>query len=244
MTIHREGHKIILISFVILLAAGLLLNFPPLKYSPFPIRTSLYAFRFIFNVTIILLFIWIVSFFRYPSRRLRNENSERGKEKNIISVADGKVVAIEEVMEKEYFHDKRIQVSVFMSPFNVHANWYPLSGKVKYVSYNPGRYLIAHHPKSSLENEMTTIVIKTTNNKQPKMNNEILVRQIAGVMARRIVCYAENDKEIKQGEELGFIKFGSRIDLLLPLNTAIKVKLNQKVRGNITVIGTLSTWDA
>ena len=155
-------------------------------------------------------------------------------ESNILSPADGTVVAIEEVEEKEYFHDRRIQVSVFMSPFNVHANWYPISGKIDYIKYHPGKHLVAYNPKSSFENEMSTIVIKSS-------NQCILVRQIAGIMARRIIYYAKQDEDIIQGSELGFIKFGSRLDILLPLNSNINVKLNERVKGKLTVIAKIDT---
>lgn len=151
-------------------------------------------------------------------------------ENNIICPADGRVVVIEEVMETEYYQEKRLQVSVFMSPANVHVNRSPIDGEVKYFKYHPGKYLVAWHPKSSTDNERTSMVIENE-------TLSVLVRQIAGKLARRIVYYVEEGDEIERGEEFGFIKFGSRIDLFLPLSTKIAVELNQKVRGGETVIG-------
>jgi phosphatidylserine decarboxylase len=151
----------------------------------------------------------------------------------VFAPADGKVVVIEEVMEEEYFKDKRIQVSIFMSPLNVHVNRYPVSGTVKYFKYHEGDYLVAWHPKSSSHNERTTVVVEA------KKGVELLVRQIAGAMARRIVCYAMEGEEVVQGEQMGFIKFGSRVDLFLPLNAKINVKLNENVQGNRSVIASL-----
>ena len=175
---------------------------------------------------LVVLFILIVRFFRNPIREVVF------KENQVLAPCDGKVVVIEEVEEGEYFKDKRIQLSIFMSPLNVHVNRNPLSGVVSYFKYHPGKYLVAWHPKSSEENERTTVVIHT-----PKFG-DILYRQIAGAMARRIVNYAEVGENVQQGEDSGFIKFGSRVDLLLPLNSAITVKLNQKVVGAQTCIAT------
>ncbi len=172
------------------------------------------------------LLITILQFFRNPTRSITiNEN-------HIIAPADGKVVVIEEVIESEYFNDKRLQISIFMSPLNVHINRYPISGIVKYSKYHPGLFLVAWHPKSSTENERTTIVVKHKN------GQEILFRQIAGAMARRIVNYAQENDAATQGSEFGFIKFGSRVDLLLPTNVKVKVGLEQKVTGRHTVIAT------
>jgi phosphatidylserine decarboxylase len=172
------------------------------------------------------LLITILQFFRSPTREITiNEN-------NIIAPADGKIVVIEEVMENEYYHDKRIQVSIFMSPTNVHVNRYPITGFVKYSKYHPGLFLVAWHPKSSTDNERTTIVVESIK------GQTIMFRQIAGALARRIVNKAKTGKYAIQGEEFGFIKFGSRVDLLLPLNVKIKVKLDQKVKGRQTVIAT------
>jgi len=180
---------------------------------------------FILILLISLVFFYlIIWFFRAPKRKvIENVNY-------IYAPADGKVVVIEEVVDNEYFNDKRLQVSIFMSPLNVHINWYPVSGLIKYYKYHEGKYLVAWHPKSSTENERATVVVESEN------KAEILIKQIAGAVARRIVAYSEENKKIKQGDQLGFIKFGSRVDLILPLNAKIKVNLNQKVIGNKTVI--------
>ncbi len=182
--------------------------------------------RWAIQISSILILVLILQFFRNPKRGAKNIFDE------ILAPVDGKVVAIEEVFETEYFNDKRIQVSIFMSPFNVHVTRYPISGSVKYSKYHPGKYLVAWHPKSSTDNERTTVVINT-----PKFG-EILYRQIAGAVARRIVNYSEVGESVRQGEDAGFIKFGSRVDLLLPLNCGIAVKLNQKVVGAKTCIAT------
>lgn len=179
----------------------------------------------------LLLLISILQFFRNP-KRVAPKNFDE-----ILAPVDGKVVAIEEVEETEYFHDKRIQVSIFMSPVNVHVTRYPASGQVAYSKYHPGKYLVAWHPKSSTENERTTVVIQT-----PKFG-KIGYRQIAGAMARRIVNYAEVGESIQQGDDAGFIKFGSRVDLLLPLDCLITVKLHQKVVGAKTCMATLGRQD-
>ncbi|MBI3501124.1 MAG: phosphatidylserine decarboxylase family protein [Bacteroidetes bacterium] len=174
------------------------------------------------------LLITVLQFFRNPPRKIS------ANEKHILSPADGKVVVIEEVMEEEYFHDKRIQVSIFMSPVNVHANRYPISGKISYYKYHPGKYLVAWHPKSSTENERTTVVIA------PALKGEsILFKQIAGALARRIVFYGKENETVKQGEQCGFIKFGSRVDVLLPLGTKVNVKLGEAVKGGISIIAEL-----
>lgn len=218
MYLHKEGYKIILISFFILgsfMAATCIFC---------PVET---VFHYIFYALIIVIFFLIVCFFRIPKRIiLKDENS-------ILSSADGKVVVIEKVYEPEYFKDERIQISVFMSPINIHQNKYPISGIVKYFKYHSGRYFVAFNPKSSAENERTTIVVE--NNK----NQAVLIRQIAGALARRIVCKVEEGETVIQGEELGFIKFGSRVDLFIPLNAEIKVKLNQIVKGGQTVIASI-----
>ena len=168
--------------------------------------------------------MFIVSFFRSPLRSLKISNN------HIYSPADGKIVVIEKVVENEYFGDERIQVSIFMSAYNVHINWYPVSGIVKYFRYHKGSYIIARHPKSSIKNERTSLVIEANDNK------EILIRQIAGIVARRIVFYSKEGDNVTQGEQMGFIKFGSRVDLLLPKDIKLNVQLNQKVRGAKTVI--------
>ena len=176
-----------------------------------------------YSVSIFLL-VTVLQFFRNPSRNIS------ANDKHVLSPADGKVVVIEEIFENEYFHDKRLQVSVFMSPINVHVNRYPLNGKISYYKYHAGKYLVAWHPKSSAENERTTVVVKNESGK------EILFRQIAGALARRIVFYGNENEVVKQGEQCGFIKFGSRVDILLPLGTKINVMLNDLVQGGTTVI--------
>ena len=179
----------------------------------------------VFFITL-LLFLFIVSFFRIPKRAFTIGENE------VVSPADGKVVAIEEITDDEYFHDKRIQVSIFMSPANVHVNRNPISGVVQYSHYHKGKYLVAWHPKSSIENERYSVAIENT-------KGIVLVKQIAGALAKRICNYLTVGDEVKQGEELGFIKFGSRVDVLLPLNATINVKLNQNVLGGITVLAVL-----
>jgi len=206
---------IILVAFLLVTSLNLVVNW--MVHNPW-----LQSLIVIVSVVFLMLLVW---FFRNPTRAVVPDDSV------ILSAADGKVVVIEEVLEKEYFKDKRIQVSIFMSPLNVHANRYPISGTVNYFRYHPGKYLVAWHPKSSELNERTTLVIKGT------QGREILVRQIAGAVARRIVSYASEGKQVLQGDELGFIKFGSRVDLFLPLNTKIRVKIGDKAVGNVTVIG-------
>lgn len=212
MEIHKEGHKIL-----ISLALSLALMNGIIQY----IIPSLLTLTIILSV---LFFLLVLQFFRSPDREILLPDD------NIVyAPADGKIVAIEEVQENEYFDDKRIQISIFMSPTNVHVNRNPISGTVNYFKYHPGKYLVAWHPKSSTENERTTVVIGNG-------EVEILLRQIAGAVAKRIVNYVEEGEKVIQGKELGFIKFGSRVDLFLPLNAQIEVSLNQKVTGNRTVI--------
>lgn len=175
-----------------------------------------------------LFYLVILQFFRNPPRLVPEEDDSI-----IYAPADGKVVVIEETQETEYFKDKRLQVSIFMSPVNVHVNRNPIGGEVKYNAYHPGKYLVAWHPKSSTENERTTMVIDNG-------STEILLRQIAGALAKRIKNYVNVGDNVRQGEDFGFIKFGSRVDLFLPLGTKLEVKLNQKVKGNKTIIGRLS----
>lgn len=206
---HKEGYTIITISFIIIAIINLLsANF---------IDNEIIT-KSIGIITIIIL-ILILQFFRNPKRNTKL-NDEL-----IISPVDGKVVAIEKVYEKEYFKDERIQISIFMSPLNVHVTRYAASGSIKFSKYHPGKYLVAWHPKSSEKNERTTVVIDNTN------FGEVLYRQIAGAVARRIVNYAKVGDEVVQGEDAGFIKFGSRVDLFLPLDSKIKVELNQIVKG-------------
>lgn len=215
---HREGIRIILITLSLLALANLVVIFI------MPMNLWLHIPFWIFCLVILVL---ILRFFRKPRRGINPGENE------ILSAADGVVVTIEEVDEPEYFHDRRIQVSVFMSIHNVHINWYPISGTVAYYKYHPGSYLIAHHPKSSTENERTSVVV------EDHQGRKILMRQIAGMVARRIVCYAEEGKSIQQGDEVGFIKFGSRVDLFLPLDAELMVNLSDKVRGRITTIARL-----
>jgi phosphatidylserine decarboxylase len=179
------------------------------------------------QIGLLIVFILILQFFRNPKRNTQIDDA------HVVSPVDGKVVVIEEVQESEYFKDKRLQVSVFMSPINVHVTRYPIGGKVLFSKYHPGKYLVAWHPKSSEKNERTTVVVE--NSKFGK----VLYRQIAGFLARRIVNYAKKDQNVVQGNDSGFIKFGSRVDLFLPLGTKLDIKLNQKVRGGETVIAKL-----
>ena len=187
-----------------------------------------YWIRIAILIGTVLLFFLIVQFFRNPKR-----NTELN-EAHVVAPVDGKVVVIEEVFEKEYFKDKRLMVSVFMSPINVHVTRHPIGGVVKYSKYHPGKYLVAWHPKASEENERTTVVVEN------EITGEILYRQIAGALAKRIVNYAKVGEEVVQGSDSGFIKFGSRVDVFLPLGTEVEVKLNQKVRGGISLIAKIS----
>ena len=215
---HKEGHKIIVITFIIVVGCSLLVNsFIDINW-----------LRTIIMVTLLMFLILILQFFRNPKRHTDLN------EKQVISPVDGKVVVIEEVFEKEYFKEKRLQVSVFMSPLNVHVTRYPIGGKVLYSKYHPGKYLVAWHPKASEENERTTVVVEN------KTYGKVLHRQIAGALAKRIVNYAKVNDKPTQGDESGFIKFGSRVDLYLPLDTKIKVKLNQKVSGGESVIAEIN----
>jgi phosphatidylserine decarboxylase len=209
---HKEGHKIILLSFITVVIIALLLDYFSVEY-----KTYIQLF-------LIIQLIIVLQFFRNP-KRVTNVG-----DKNIVSPVDGKVVVIEEVFEPEYFKEKRIQVSIFMSPINVHVTRYPIGGQVTYSKYHPGKYLVAWHPKSSTENERTSIVIKNEN------CGEILYRQIAGALAKRIINYAKESTYVNQGDDAGFIKFGSRVDLFLPLDTEINVSLNQKVKGAEDII--------
>ena len=213
--IHKEGRRILVV-----LAIGLgIANWLIFNYLP-----NILQF---FGIASTILFLFVFAFFRNPRREIFIPDN------NIIyAPADGKIVVIEEVEEKEYFNDKRLQVSIFMSPANVHVNRNPISGTVNYFKYHPGKYLVAWHPKSSTENERTTVVIDNG-------EEEILLRQIAGFMAKRIVNYLDVGEEVQQGQDMGFIKFGSRVDLFLPLDVKLDITLGQKVKGNRTVIGRL-----
>ncbi len=220
MTLHREGYGIMLGALVATLGLS------ALNYWEFTKIDSLILFIFI-ELVLFTFFVLIVQFFRVPTRTCPYG------ENDIVCPADGKVVVIEETEETEYFKDKRIQVSIFMSPLNVHANYFPISGETTYVKYHPGLFLVAWHPKSSTDNERSTVVVKHNSGK------EILFRQIAGAVARRICYYAETGSPAKQGEEFGFIKFGSRIDLFLPLDSKIDVKIGDVVKAKLTRIGTI-----
>ncbi|MFZ7169346.1 MAG: phosphatidylserine decarboxylase family protein [Bacteroidota bacterium] len=219
MTIHREGKNWVWGTFITVL----LINFLVLNF-----RAEHDWITVLVLIVTIVFFLLILQFFRYPKRNItRNENY-------VIAPADGKVVVIERTEESEYYKDKRIQVSIFMSPINVHANWYPMSGKIKFLRYHKGKYLVAWHPKASTENERSTIVVEKDSNKT------ILLRQIAGALAKRIVYYPRENDLVKQGAEMGFIKFGSRVDIYLPLTAKINVELNQKTIGGVTVIAELA----
>lgn len=215
MTIHKEGYGIITVFFLILGAIDALIYFT--------LGSGLLLNIFLFAT--VAFFLLVVSFFRVPKRVPVIEDNA------IIAPADGKVVVIEETEELEYFKDKRLQVSIFMSPLNVHINWYPVQGIIKYFRHHSGLFLKAWLPKSSTENERTTIVIEKDD------KTTVLMRQIAGAVARRIVSYSVEGEKVEQCQEEGFIKFGSRIDLYLPLGTKIDVELNQKVTGSQTIIG-------
>ena len=216
MRIHPEGYIIILVTFLILAGINVLIRYT-LPHQWLTILLAVVSFVFFFAV------VW---FFRNPDRSLAPDDNK------VFAPADGEIVVIEEVEEPEYFRDKRMQVSIFMSPLNVHVNRYPVSGEVTYNKYHPGKYLVAWHPKSSLLNERSTVVIKTAN------GQEILVRQIAGAVARRIVTYSKEGDQAVQGNDFGFIKFGSRVDIFLPLDTKINVQLGEISKGNRTVIAT------
>ena len=215
MSIHKEGYKILAFGFIILLVLNVIVNI---------IWSDNGLVKWSFLICTMVLYVFILFFFRLPARELEPDPGL------VYAPADGKVVVIEETEEKEYFKDTRLQISIFMSPFNVHSNRYPVSGRIKYVGYHPGNYMVAWHPKSSEQNERSTIVIET------KRGKEILIRQIAGAVARRIVTYAKVDQEVLQGDELGFIKFGSRVDIFLPIGTEVEVPILQQVRANKSIL--------
>lgn len=217
MTLHREGRRHVLITSIIW---GIVLWLTA-RY----LGTSSPWF-WVINLPFLLVWVWVLSFFRIPTR------SFSAGEQMIVAPADGKVVVIEETFEPEYFKDQRLQVSIFMSPLNVHVNRAPIDGEVHYVKYHPGKYLVAWHPKSSTDNERTSVVIRNN-------SMTILLRQIAGAMARRIKYYVKEGDTIKQNEEFGFIQFGSRVDLFLPLGTKMDVNIGQAVKGGVTVLAHL-----
>lgn len=213
--IHKEGHKI-LISLFILLA---------LLVVAFAIWVPV-AFPFLL-VAAVVFFLLVLQFFRNPKRLITAPDNQK-----VYAPADGKVVVIEETEENEFFKDKRIQVSIFMSPINVHVNRNPIGGEVVYSEYHPGKYLVAWHPKSSTENERTTVVIDSG-------KHQVLFRQIAGAMAKRIKNYLQVGQKVEQGADMGFISFGSRVDVFLPLDAKIEVNIGDKAKGNQTVLATL-----
>ena len=220
MKIHKEGRKILFFTFLGLLVVNVIL---------FKFNAPNETFNKIFLAISVIVFLLLLQFFRSPYRNLLTH------EDLVIAPADGKVVVIEDVHEPEFFKDTRKQISIFMSPINVHITRNPVSGIVKYFKYHPGNYFVAWHPKSSTKNERTTVVV--TSDAGP----DILFRQIAGAMARRIVWYVTEGDEVNQGEEFGFIKFGSRVDIFVPVDTDIKVKIGEKTKGGQTVIAQLKT---
>lgn len=219
MTIHKEGYTTIALSilFIFILNAVIDYNFANLAW-----------LRWLTYIVSLALFLIVLQFFRNPKR------SFTAGDQLVICPADGKVVVIEETEEGEYFKDRRLQVSIFMSPVNVHINRNPISGVVKFFKYHPGKYLAAWNPKSSTENERTTVVVEHQN------GTPVLFRQIAGALARRIVWYVKEGDLVEQGKEFGFIKFGSRVDIFLPLGTKVNLQLNQVVKGGITVLAELA----
>ncbi|MFO7923294.1 MAG: phosphatidylserine decarboxylase family protein [Bacteroidales bacterium] len=214
MKIHREGYTILISLLVLLVVANILI---------LTLMSSGQVFFKLFFLSSVILYLMVLWFFRSPVRSFNPD------ENSVIAPADGKIVAIEEIRENEYFKDSRLQVSIFMSPLNVHVNIFPITGRVKYYRYHPGDYLVAWHPKASERNEHNSVVIGNS-------KYTVLVRQVAGAVARRIVCYAKSGEQVLQGQELGFIKFGSRVDLLLPTDVKLNVKLGQKVSGKTSVI--------
>ncbi|TGE15684.1 phosphatidylserine decarboxylase family protein [Hymenobacter elongatus] len=220
MKIHKEGRRILFFTLLALLAVNLLL---------FQLNARAETFNLIFAGASVVAFLLLLQFFRSPFRNLLTH------EDLLIAPADGKVVVIEDVHEPEYFDDVRKQISIFMSPINVHITRNPISGIVRYFKYHPGNYLVAWHPKSSTKNERTTVVV------QSDAGPMVLFRQIAGAMARRIVWYVNEGDEVSQGEEFGFIKFGSRVDLFVPIDTEVKVQIGEKVKGGQTIIAQLKT---
>ena len=214
---HKEGYRIIMNTFILVALVTVLAEY----------KIFIEWLKILVQISVLVLLILVLQFFRNPKRTTPKN------EKHLIAPVDGKVVIVEEVFEKEYFKDKRLQVSIFMSPLNVHVTRYIMSGIVNFSKYHPGKYLVAWHPKSSELNERTTIVLEN------KRFGEVLYRQIAGAVARRIVNYAEEGSRVIQGEDAGFIKFGSRVDIFLPLKTPIDVKVNDMVKGGIQTIAHL-----
>ncbi|KAA8477582.1 phosphatidylserine decarboxylase [Arcticibacter tournemirensis] len=217
MTIHKEGYTSIALTVLVIFILNAFTHYYASDKQW--LLWAVYIFSF-------ALFIIVLQFFRHP-KRVTSLNDQQ-----VICPADGKVVVIEETVETEYFKDKRLQVSIFMSPVNVHVNRNPVSGVVQYFKYHPGKYLVAWDPKSSTDNERTTVVVEN------KLGVQVLFRQIAGALARRIVWYVKEGDEVKQGEQFGFIKFGSRVDVFLPVGTPVNVNLGEVVKGGITVLAT------
>lgn len=216
MYIHKKGYGVITTVFVVAaIIVALIFFFVP----------KLLWLQLLISLVPLAIFIWSITFFRVPTNRTTTIEKDA-----IVSAADGEVVVIEEVEEKEYFHDKRIQISIFMSAYNVHVNWFPINGIVSYYKYHPGKKLFAINPKSSELNERNTLVVKD------EQGREVLFRQIAGVMARRIICNVDKGATAKVGEEFGLIRFGSRVDFFLPLDAKVNVKIGDKVRGKISVL--------
>ena len=212
---HKEGFSLIILFFILVSADVVILEF---------LFDELSSFKSILQIFSLLIFVFILWFFRNPKRNII-KNPEL-----ILSPADGKVISIKEVNELEYFKDKKLQISIFLSPLDIHVNRYPVSGEVLYSKYHKGNYLVAWHPKSSEKNERSTIVIKN------KKFGEVMYRQIAGAVARRIVNYAKVNSNVEQGDDSGFIKFGSRVDLFLPKDSNLKIKVGDKVKGGLTII--------
>jgi phosphatidylserine decarboxylase len=213
--IHKEGYKILAYGLIALLILNIIVNI---------VWADLGLVRWAFFICSFMMYIFLLFFFRLPIRYFEPDPGL------IYAPADGKVVVIEETMENEYFKDLRLQVSIFMSPFNMHSNRYPVSGTVQYVCHHEGKYMVAWHPKSSELNERSTVVIKTNE------GTEVMIRQIAGAVARRIVTYAKEKADVLQGDELGFIKFGSRVDIFLPVGTEVEVPILQQVKANKSII--------
>lgn len=215
MRIHKEGHSMLTKTLLLMVAVlAILFFFTPL---------------YVYGASIVifaLLFIFLLRFFRFPNRPQLSDDGV------LYAPADGTVVVIEKTFEDEFFKDERIQVSIFMSVWNVHINWYPIKGVVEYFRHHHGKFMVAWHPKSSTENERTTVVVNNGTTK-------ILLRQIAGLLARRIVCYAKEGEKVDQNQQMGFIKFGSRVDIMLPLDAKVDVSLNQKTTGGQTIIARL-----
>lgn len=219
MYIHKKGYAVITTVILIVVVILLTINL---------IFSDLLYLHIIFYIAAFLLIFWSFSFFRVPTnRKITHELNA------VVSSADGEIVAIEEVEEKEYFHDRRIQISVFMSAYNVHVNWFPMDGVVSYHKYHPGKKLFAINPKSSELNERNTLAVRD------KKDREVLFRQVAGVVARRIICNVDTGSKAEVGKEFGMIRFGSRVDFFLPISSEVNVKMGDKVRGQVTVLAYL-----